>query len=284
MTHRELLIALAATERIHRTALCRLAADPDAWQHLSVGQSLEPTACRLGVPTKQLRRALEIRNQAPRLAAREVRRAERRDCRLITRFDEAYPSALLDLHLPPPLLYCRGSLSDQPAIAMVGSRRMDDYGKRAARLFAERLAGAGVTVVSGFARGIDTTAHRAALDAGGSTVAVLGCGIDIDYPSGNAPLAAEIRHHGAILSEFPFGCEPRAWRFPVRNRVIAALSLGTLVIQAAIKSGSLITAHHALDLGRDVYAVPGRIFDPSAAGTNALIADGALPAHRPRDI
>ena len=167
---------------------------------------------------------------------------------------------------------------------MVGSRRMDDYGKQAARWFAKELATAGVTVVSGFARGIDTTAHNAALAAGGTTVAILGCGIDIDYPKGNAELAVDIAQSGAILSEFPIGAEPRAWRFPIRNRVIAALTVGTLVVQATFKSGSLITAHQALELGRDIYAVPGRIFDEGSAGTNALIADGALPARSPRDI
>ena len=284
MHPRELLIALGSSERIHRPALCRLAADPDRWQHLSPTADLESRASALGVPAKQLRRALLIRARAEETAERETRRAERRDCRLITRFDADYPRSLLDLALPPPLLYCRGVLPAGTAVAIIGSRLMDDYGRQAARWFAEQLAVAGVAIVSGFARGIDTTAHQATLDAGGRTVAVLGCGIDIDYPSGNAPLAEEIRHSGAMISEFPFGAEPRAWRFPIRNRVIAALAVGTLVVEATIRSGSLITAHHALDLGRDVYAVPGRIFDERSSGTNALIADGALPARCPRDV
>ncbi len=284
MDRRQLLIALNAADRIDRAALCTLAAVPETWQHLSPSVDLGSRAAHLGVPPLQLRRALELNRRAPALAKRELAQAERLDCRLITRFDEDYPPPLLDLALPPPVLYCRGRLPDGPAVAIVGSRKMDGYGEQAAALFGRQLAEAGVTVVSGFARGVDATAHRAALEVGGATVAVLGCGVDVDYPRGHAALAGEIRRRGAVVSEFAFGAEPRAWRFPVRNRVIAALAVGTLVIQATFKSGSLITAHHALELGRDVYAVPGRIFDRGAQGTNALIADGALPAHGPRDI
>ncbi len=284
MTRRQLMIALNATDRISRAALCTLAAVHDRWQDLSVSSDLGSRAAALGVTPAQLRRVLELRPRASELAGRELERAERLGCRLVTRLDDDYPLPLLDLSLPPPVLYCRGRMPAGPAVAIVGSRKMDDYGKRAARLFSHQLAEAGVTVVSGFARGIDTTAHRAALDAGGTTVAVLGCGVNVDYPRGNASLAQDIRGSGAVLSEFAFGAEPRAWRFPVRNRVIAALAVGTLVVQATYKSGSLITAHHALELGRDVYAIPGRIFDDGSQGTNALIADGALPARKPRDI
>ena len=284
MTPRHLLIALNATDRISRSALCTLSAVHGRWQDLTISSDLGPRAAALGVTPTQLRRVLEVRSRAPELARRELERAERLGCRLITRIDDDYPPPLLDLALPPPVLYCRGRLPTGPAVAIVGSRKMGDYGARTAQLFSRQLATAGVIVTSGFARGVDTTAHRAALDAGGKTVAVLGCGIDIDYPRGNAPLADDICQNGAIVSEFAFGAEPRAWRFPVRNRVIAALTVGTLVVQATYKSGSLITAHHALELGRDVYAVPGRIFDDSSQGTNALIADGALPARDPRDI
>lgn len=284
MDPRDLLIALNAADRIDRAALCTLAAVPEEWQDLSLSGDLGSRAAALGVPALQLRRALELRPRARDLARRELERAEGLDTCLLTRLDDAYPRPLLDLSLPPPVLYCRGRLPSGPAVAIVGSRKMDPYGERTARLFGRHLAAAGVTVVSGFARGVDTTAHRAALDAGGETVAVLGCGVDVDYPRGNAALAGKIRERGALVTEFAFGAEPRAWRFPVRNRVIAALAIGTLVVQATFKSGSLITAHHALELGRDIYAVPGRIFDEGARGTNALIADGALPAHSPRDI
>ncbi len=285
MSPQELLIALNASERITRAALCCLAAAPERWQHLRPGARFGPAAAELGVPQKQLRRALDIRSRAGELAERELRRAERRGCEILTRCDPTYPTTLHDLALPPPVLYCRGRLPAGPAaVAIVGSRRMGAYGRQAAQEFAAALATAGVTVVSGFARGVDTTAHKAALTAGGRTVAVLGCGLDIDYPRGNAALADEIQLDGAMVSEFPFGAEPRAWRFPIRNRVIAALSVGTLVVEATVKSGSLITAHQALELGRHVYAVPGRIFDQSSSGTNALIADGAVPALSPRDI
>ncbi len=281
---RQLLIGLNAAERIQRAALCTLLATHDHWQHLSISDDLSLRATELGVTSEQLRRALKLRPRAAELARRETERAARLGCRLITRLDDDYPPSLLDLSLPPPVLYCRGQIPSGPAVGIVGSRKADDYGADAARLFGHQLAEAGVTIVSGFARGVDTIAHRAALDAGGQTVAVLGCGVDVDYPRGSAPLAEDICNNGAILSEFAFGAEPRAWRFPVRNRVIAALAVGTLVVQATYKSGSLITAHHALELGRDVYAIPGRIFDDGAQGTNALIADGALPAHKPRDI
>ncbi len=284
MNPRDLLIALNSIDRFPRAALCALAATVADWKDLPAGAPLGPRAAALGVPEKQLRRALELRPRATDLARREARRAERLGCRLVTRLDDDYPPPLFDLALPPPVLTCRGRLPTGPAVAVVGSRHMDDYGEQAARLFGRELAAAGVAVVSGFARGVDTTAHRAALDAGGETVAVLGCGIDVDYPRGNAGLAAEIAERGAVVSEFPLGATPRAWRFPIRNRVIAALGVGTLVVQATFKSGSLITAHHALELGRDVYAVPGRIFDQRSRGTNALIADGALAAREPRDV
>jgi len=154
-----------------------------------------------------------------------------------------------------------------------------------AECFAGRLAAAGVAVISGFARGIDAAAHRAALAAlDGRTVAVLGCGLDVDYPRRQRDLAAAIAERGALVSEFPFGAEPRPWHFPIRNRVIAALAWATLVVQATPRSGSLITAHHAMELGRDVYAVPGRIFDESSLGTNHLLADGALVARSPEDL
>jgi DNA processing protein len=161
---------------------------------------------------------------------------------------------------------------------------MDEYGREVTELFARELARAGVCVVSGFALGVDQAAHHAALEAGGETVAVLGCGVDIPYPARSLGLARRIAENGAVLSEFPLGREPRAWHFPIRNRVIASLASGTLVVQAKERSGSLITAHLALDLGRDVYAVPGRIFDPLSTGTNGLLADGAQLVSTPLDI
>ncbi|HEY0781199.1 MAG TPA: DNA-processing protein DprA, partial [Thermoanaerobaculia bacterium] len=203
----------------------------------------------------------------------------------VTRGEPAYPERLHHLPLPPPVLAVRGTLPEGPAVAIVGSRRADAYGREVAELFAVQLAAAGVAVVSGFARGIDATAHRGALAAPtGTTVAVLGCGLGVDYPAGHRALGDEIARCGAVVSELPCGATPRAWYFPARNRVIAALAHGTLVVQATLRSGSLITARHANDLGRDVYAVPGRIFDERSLGTNALIRDGAQLVQHPQDV
>jgi DNA processing protein len=284
MDARQVLIAVNAADRITRAALCRLGGCLDAWLEAGEDAAAE-LAPALGVPARQLRRALALRPRAAALADRELERARRHRCRIVTLLDRDYPAPLREHALPPPVLYCRGRLPDRPAVAIVGARRMDAYGKEAAEVFARRLAAAGLTVVSGFARGIDTAAHLAALTAEtGVTVAVLGCGLDVDYPRGSSRLAERIAERGAMVSEFGFGAEPLPWRFPIRNRVIAALSLGTLVVQATARSGSLITAHQALELGRDVYAVPGRIFDDLSQGTNALIADGALIARRPEDV
>ncbi len=284
MEPRELLIALNAADRITRPALCRLAVTVDAWRGARRADAgrLGPS---LGIPAKQLRKALDLLPRAAELAAVELGRAARRGGRILTLFDDDYPRPLRDHSLPPPVLYCRGRIPERPAVAIVGSRRMSPYGGEAAALFGRGLAAAGICVVSGFAVGVDTAAHRAALAAaGGVTVAVLGCGLDVAYPRGNTALGDRIAERGAVVSEFPFGAEPLPWRFPIRNRVIAALGLGTLVVEATLRSGSLITAHQALELGRDVYAVPGRIFDQESLGTNALIADGALVARSPEDI
>jgi DNA processing protein len=231
-----------------------------------------------------------VRRAAGRLAAPEARSAERAGGRLVTRLDPDYPQRLLQLSLPPPVLYVRGALdlgweaAGRPAVAIVGSRAADRYGLEVANLFGRSLAGAGAVVVSGFARGVDAAAHRGALAGGGDTLAVLGCGLDVAYPWGHRKLGDEVAGHGALVTEFPCGVEPRGWHFPVRNRIIAALADAALVVQAAARSGSLITARLALELGREVFAVPGPIFEPRAMGPNALIADGATPALHPRDV
>jgi DNA processing protein len=284
---RDLAIALTATPALSRAAVCRLSAELDRWAFPEgPAAPADPVrrAAELGVPPAQLARALTVLKEAPALARRERERAARLGARLLTRFDPGYPESLLQLALAPPVLYIRGELPAGPAVAIVGSRRADAYGREAAGLFAGALAAAGVAVVSGFARGVDAAAHRSALAAGGSTVAVLGCGLGVDYPAGHSALGEEIAAGGALVTEFPCGLPPRAWHFPVRNRIIAALAEGTLVVQAAPRSGSLITAHHALDLGREVWAVPGRIFDERSLGPNALIRDGARIVLHPKDI
>ena len=190
--------------------------------------------------------------------------------------DPRYPARLAELS-PAPSLWVRGALEDADAlaIAIVGSRRATPYGLEVAGGLARDLAARGVTIVSGFARGIDSAAHRAALGAGGRTVAVLGCGIDVAYPPENRQLADEVVARGALVTQFPPGTAPLPYHFPTRNRTLAALVLGVVVVEAAERSGSLSTAGFAADLGREVYAVPGKITSPTSAGVHRLLRDGA---------
>ncbi|HYN19742.1 MAG TPA: DNA-processing protein DprA [Thermoanaerobaculia bacterium] len=282
----DLTIALNAHPRLSRPAVCRLVQELDRWR--GAREPPERLATLIGVPRRQLERALALAADSARVSAaadRERAESERLHARIVLEPEPSYPAALRQLPLPPPVLYVRGELDSGPAVAIVGSRRADAYGREVAELFARALAAAAVTVVSGFAHGIDAAAHRGALSApGGRTVAVLGCGLGTDYPSGHASLGEEIAASGALLTELPHGTGPRAWHFPVRNRIIAALAAGTLVVQAAPRSGSLVTARHALDLGRQVWAVSGRIFDERSLGPNALIRDGATPVQHPREI
>jgi DNA processing protein len=212
-----------------------------------------------------------------RFAEHELRRLETLpDVRLLTFLDADYPRRLFEIGAPPPLLYLRGQLPVwDPALAVVGSRRATRNGLKAAEELSAAAAGAGLLVVSGLARGIDTAAHQGALKGSGHTVAVLGCGVDCPYPPENRELAERIVAGGCLLSEFPLGTQPLADHFPRRNRIISGLSRGVLVVEAADKSGSLITARYALDQGRDVMAVPGPISIASCRGSNGLIKQGA---------
>lgn len=216
----------------------------------------------------------------------EVQKIAKHGVRLITRKESEYPENLTHLHDPPPFLYVRGSLvpEDRLAIAIVGSRFAGAYGRGVARDLACGLAEKGITVVSGLARGVDAEAHRAALDAKGRTIAVLGSGLDIIYPSEHRPLAAAIPPQGAVLSEFPLGSKPDAMHFPYRNRVISGLTLGTVVVEAAENSGSLITARFALEQNREVFAVPGPITSGRSKGPHQLIKDGAKLVENVEDI
>jgi DNA processing protein len=191
--------------------------------------------------------------------------------------DPAYPRLLKEISAPPPLIYVRGRLepSDDLGLAVVGTRNVSAYGRTVTERLAGQLASQGVTIVSGLARGVDTSAHRAALDAGGRTIAVQGCGPDLVYPPENARLAARIVEHGAVVTEFPPGAQPEAGNFPARNRIISGLTLATLVTEAPKASGALITARFAAEQGRDVFAVPGAITSPGSEGANRLIQDGA---------
>jgi DNA processing protein len=198
-----------------------------------------------------------------------------------------FPRLLRRIFDPPPVLYLRGSLDgeeDERSVAVVGARAATPTGLALARAMARDLAAAGATIVSGLARGIDTAAHQGALDAGGRTVAVLGCGIDRVYPAENAALARRIAERGAIVSEFPLGTPPLPPHFPRRNRVIAGWSRGVVVVEAARRSGALNTAHTAVDEGRDVMAVPGHPSAPSCEGTNQLLRDGAVLVRDAGDV
>jgi DNA processing protein len=206
--------------------------------------------------------------------------------RVITLKDEEYPKRLRDIYDPPALLYVRGELKkeDELAVSIVGSRKTTPYGRWFTEKVSQELARYGVTIVSGMARGIDSLAHWGAISGGGRTIAVLGCGVDVIYPSENRNLFAKIIDHGAILSEFPIGSPPEGGHFPRRNRIISGLSIGVVVAQASEKSGSLITAGYALEQGREVFAVPGNVGTESSRGTHRLIKEGAKLVESSEDI
>ncbi len=211
-----------------------------------------------------------------RFAEEECRRLEASAARLVTYTSCDYPKSLFEIPDPPPFLYVKGELrSCELSIAIVGSRRATSYGIMTTGNLAEALASHGVCVVSGMARGVDTAAHKAALRAGGRSLGVLGCGVDTVYPPENRALFEEMAVKGCLLSEFPLGTQPLAENFPRRNRIISGLSSGVLVVEAAEKSGSLITAQYALEQGRDVFAVPGNISFATSRGCNRLIKQGA---------
>jgi DNA processing protein len=208
--------------------------------------------------------------------------------RKLRRRDAGFPALLGAIHDPPPALWVRGRGADEilsePSVAVVGARTCSAYGRAVARSLGRELAAAGLVVVSGMARGIDGEAHRGALEASGVTVAVLGCGIDRDYPAAHAELARRICERGLVVSEYEPGVEPAPWRFPARNRIIAGLCGATVVVEARERSGALITADFALEEGREVLAVPGEITSALSAGTNGLLRLGATPVTCSEDV
>ena len=208
--------------------------------------------------------------------------------RWVGRSDEDFPSLLRAIHDPPAGLFLRGAgttaLLARPGVAIVGARSCSSYGAQVARSLARELAVAGVVVVSGLARGVDGEAHRGALEAGGDTIAVLGCGVDRDYPASHRELAARIGERSLVVSEYAPGVEPAPWRFPARNRIVAGLAVATVVVEAREASGALITADLALEEGREVFAVPGEITSALSAGTNALLRLGAVPLTAAGDV
>ena len=208
--------------------------------------------------------------------------------RFLARSDPGFPPLLRAIHDPPPGLFLRGEanveLLARPAVAIVGARACSAYGRQIARSLGRDLAAAGLVVISGLARGVDAEAHRGALEAAGATVAVLGCGIDRDYPAAHRELAKQVAATGMIVSEYAPGVEPAPWRFPARNRIVAGLCAATVVVEARERSGALITADFALEEGREVLAVPGEITSALSAGSNALLRLGATPLTCAQDV
>jgi len=206
--------------------------------------------------------------------------------KIMTIKDAFYPRRLREIYDPPPVLYVRGELreEDELAVAIVGSRKTTPYGKWMTEKMGQELARHGITIVSGMARGIDSHAHWGALSGGGRTIAVLGSGVDVVYPPENRNLYKRIIDQGAVLSEFPMSSPPEGGHFPKRNRIISGLSIGVVVVQAGMESGSLITANYALEQGREVFAVPGNVGSDSSRGTHQLIKDGAKLVESSEDI
>jgi DNA processing protein len=206
--------------------------------------------------------------------------------KILTWDDEDYPKRLREIDQPPPVLYVRGELiaEDTWAVAVVGTRRVSAYGRQVTEEVGSQLAANGVTIISGLARGVDAISHQSALNAGGRTIAVLGCGVDRIYPPENAQLAGKIISSGAIISDYAPGTPPDASNFPPRNRIISGLAMAVIVVEAGETSGALITAQFAVDQGRDVFAVPGNIFALQSKGTNRLISQGAYPVLSAKDL
>lgn len=238
----------------------------------------EELALTEGITPRQLE---ALADKSLDAADRVLGDCQRMGLRIITREDTDYPDRLRGIFDPPLLLYVQGRMpvfDDEAAIAMVGTRDCSKYGERVAEKLSFELASQGALVVSGLAKGLDAMCHQGALRAGGITAAVIGGGHDIQYPAENRYLYEDIAAAGVILSEYPPGTEPKGSHFPVRNRIISGLCLGTVVIEAPHRSGALITAHTALEQGRDVFAVPGPIDAPCSQGTNQLLLEGAIPA------
>ncbi|MCE5199750.1 MAG: DNA-processing protein DprA [Armatimonadota bacterium] len=227
-----------------------------------------------------------ILGPVPAVVDRDLRLLDELGVTLLPITSDDYPASLKQIYDPPVVLYCRGKIvePDKLSIAIVGSRKASVYGRSVAERIARDLAARGLTVVSGGARGIDTSAHKGALGAGGRTIAFLGCGVDVVYPAENKALFEQISENGAVASEFPLGSTPEPWRFPPRNRLISAMSIGVLVCQSPERSGALITASYAGEHGKDIYALPGNVDDQRNAGCHKLIRDGARLVTCAQDI
>jgi len=278
---RQALVALSQVSHIGPVRLGRLR---DHFGSLDLAWDADDGELRTVLDERACREVLLAR---ARISPAEVMdRIARSGAEVITVLDESYPRILREIPGPPPVLYVRGTLprQDEPTVAIVGTRRASSYGREATTQIASDLAAAGVTVVSGLAKGIDGFAHRAALDVAGRTVAVMASGVDIIYPPEHRQLAERIVESGALVSDYPPGAKPDAPNFPARNRIISGLSLATIVIEAPSRSGALITVGFAADQGRDVYAVPGSILSAASEGSNRLLRQGATPLTSAADL
>lgn len=254
-------------------------------------EGIPSTPARLGeyippLPSLPLRKMEKIRQLSRNEVIQSKQALRQKNIQTITLLDDQFPSYLREIPDPPFVLYAIGQLTllDHPMLGIVGTRNPTNYGRQVALHLGADLARYGFTVVSGMARGIDSEAHKGALSAHGGTIAVLGCGVDVVYPSENHRLYQELAARGLILSEYVPGTGPHTRLFPLRNRIISGLSLGVIVVEAAAKSGSLITVNHASDQGRDVFAIPGSILSPLSQGANHLLKDGAIPVTQIDDI
>ncbi len=246
---------------------------------------LEATDTELENAGCAARHAVRLRDPKYKETDRQVAWVEKNGVRLVFHDDSDYPPLLREIADAPPLLFVRGQWdAAQHSVGMVGSRHATPYGKATAERLAKELAERGVLVVSGGAVGIDAASHRGALAGGGMTLAVLGCGLDVDYPKENRALFEQITAQGALISEYPVGAQPETWRFPRRNRIISGISLGVIVVEAPLKSGALITSKTAAEQGRPVMTVPGNIDRPASVGSNLLLRDGATPILETDDV
>jgi DNA processing protein len=257
----------------------------DTFGDLEQAWHASPGALRgAGLGPKTIDSILKVRSSLD--LPKEVKRLHLLDIHLTTLLADDYPDTLKHIHGPPAFLFIRGELrsTDEVAVAVVGTRRATGYGRRVTQRIVSELAAASITIISGLALGIDGAAHEAAIEAGGRTVAVLGSGIDHIYPAQHRSLANHVEQCGALVSEYPPGRAPEGHHFPARNRIIAGLAKAVIVIEAAERSGALITADFAADQGKDVFAVPGDISRIASRGTNRLIQDGAFPLLDPADV
>lgn len=274
-----------AADRFDRLRLIRSRRVGAVTFHRLVAEHGSARAALAALP--DVARAAGVDSYAPcpeEVIRHEVALARAAGARMLCHGEAAYPALLADLPDAPPVLWAQGDIDllARPMVALVGARNASSLGLRMARRLAEGLAEAGYAVVSGLARGIDAAAHEAAMPTG--TVAVQAGGVDVDYPQENARLAADMRERGCVISEQPMGCVPQARHFPLRNRIVSGLARAVVVVEAASRSGSLITAREAADQGREVLAVPGHPFDARAAGCNQLLRDGATLVRSPADV